>query len=471
MDRPGASVYTLIAKRFLAPVLDSCRGTRTMRCLKELEQSQWWPRYRILELQNERLRQLVQYAYDRVPYYRRIFDESALKVSDIECVQDLVKLPVLTRRLIRDNFDDIAAPGFPSKEVIPNSTGGSSGEPLEFYSTRDDYYNWGYAASLRAHSWAGYELGDKLVVFRAIRPYRSKMERFMEIPRRFFSRTLIIGAKEMSSERLLLLARKLEDFQPAIIRGYPSAIYLLAQLIEREGKPRLRPRAIIVHSEQVYDYQRELFTKVFRCQTYSHYATWEIHPIASECSEHSGYHIAAENVIVEIVDDEGKPVPVGGEGRTLITNLHNYAMPFIRYDNGDVGALSDKACPCGRGLPLLAKLTGRATDFIRTKSGMVVPGLALHVPWYSFPSLGIEQFQIVQETYGDVVLKLVAGREYPKERKDEIAREIIDIYRSRFGEDLDITIEFVDQIPTTKDGKRRVVISNLPEGAGEKFCP
>ncbi len=445
----------------LAPVLDFSRGTKTLKCRKVLEQSQWWPWDRILELQNERLRQLVKYAYDNVPYYRRIFDERALKPSDIEYVQDLVKLPVLTKRLIRDNFDDIIARGFPGKEVIPNATGGSAGEPLEFYSTRDDFYNWGYAASLRAHSWAGYELGDKLVVLREQR-YRSKMERFMEIPRRFFSRTLLISTKEMSPERLLLLARKLEDFQPAIIRGYPSAVYLLARLIEREGKPRLRPRAIIVDSEQLYDYQRELFKKVFECQTYIHYASWEVHPIAGECPEHSGYHIAAENVIVEVVDDEGKPVPVGGEGRILVTNLHNYAMPFIRYENGDVGALSDKACPCGRGLSLLAKLTGRTTDFIRTKSGGSIPGIAL--PWYFFHTLGIEQFQVVQETYGEIVIKLVLEREYPKKHKDKIAKEIINIYRDIFGEDLDVTIEFVDHIPTTRLGKRRVVISKLPAG-------
>ncbi len=413
-----------------------------------------------MELQNQRLRQLVRHAYDKVPYYRRIFDERALKPNDIECSEDLGKLPVLTKQLIRNNFDNLMAPDFPAKELIPNCTGGSTGEPLSFYSTRDDLCIWGFAAAQRAYKWAGNELGEKCLWLRQRQPYRSTMEKLRETAAQFFERILFLDANEMSVESLPLFVKKLEDFQPKFMRGYPSAIYLLARFIEREGKPRLRPKAIITTSEQLYDYQRDLFSKVFQCETYSHYTSWEVHAIATECPEHSGYHIAAENTIVEIADDEGRPVPVGGEGRVLITNLHNYAMPFIRYDMGDLGVSSDKACPCGRGLPLLAALNGRTTDVIFTRSGKSIPGIAL--PWDFLASLGVEQFQIVQETYERVVVKLVLGREYPGERLDKLTREIISQYRPIFGEDVDITVELVDQILPTEVGKRRVVISNLP---------
>lgn len=459
-------MYRWITRHLLVPLLDFWRGTKTRQCRRELEESQWWPRDKILELQNERLRKLINYAYERVPYYRRIFDKRALKPGDIERAQDLVKLPVLTKRLIRDNFDDITAQGFPSQEVISTSTGGATGETLKFYSTKDTSRNWGSAAARRIQGWAGYEAGDKVIEFRVLPPYRSRKRRLGEAITRFFGRILVIDTREMSPERLLLLARKLEAFKPAFIRGYPSAIYLLARLMEREGKPRLRPRAIIPFGEQLYDYQRELFTKVFRCEIYNWYSAHEASTMTGECSEHSGYHITAENHIIEIVDDEGKPVPVGGEGRILVTNLHNYAMPFIRYDIGDVGALSDKACPCGRGLPLLAKLGGRTLDFIRTKSGEPIPGLAL--PWAFLVHLGVEQFQMVQETEGEAVLKVVLDREYPREYKDEITKKVRDIYKGKIGEDLDITVEFVDQIPTNKAGKRSFVISNLPprEDAG-----
>ena len=455
-------MYNFIARHILAPVLDFSRGTRTMKCLKELEQSQWWPRDKIVELQNQRLRQLVKHAYGKVPYYRRLFDDRALKPNDIERAEDLVKLPILTKQLIRNNFDNLVAPGFPAKDLVPNCTGGSTGEPLVFYSTRDDHYNWGLAARQRAGGWSGYKIGDKGVLLVHIRPYRSTIAKIRETAKDFFNRIMLFDPKDMPSEKFMLFVSKLEDFQPKFIMGHPSAIYLLARFIERERKHKLRPRAIMIGAEQLYDYQRDLFSKVFQCETYNHYASWELNSIASECPEHSGYHITAENVIVEIVDDDGEPLPVGKEGRVLITNLHNYAMPFIRYDIGDLGVSSDKACPCGRGLPLLATLSGRTCDVIFTRSGKPVPGVA--IPMEFLVPYGIEQFQIVQETYERVVVKLVLGREYPPEHIDKLTREVISQYRPIFGEGMDIAIELVDQIPLTRAGKRKVVISNLPEG-------
>ena len=126
----------------------------------------------------------------------------------------------------------------------------------------------------------------------------------------------------------------------------------------------------------------------------------------------------------------------------------------------DVGVASDKACPCGRGLPLLAALKGRITDVIFTRSGKSIPGIAL--PWGLFASLGVEQFQIVQESYQRVVVKVVLGGEYSKERAKKVNREIISQYQPILGEDMDIAVEFVDHIIPTREGKRRLVISNLP---------
>ncbi|MFC1979901.1 phenylacetate--CoA ligase family protein [Chloroflexota bacterium] len=454
-------MYNFIARHMLASVLDFSRGTRTMKCLEELEKSQWWSRDKILELQNQRLRQLVRHAYDNVPYYRRIFDKRALKLSDIECSEDLVKLPVLTKKLIKDNFDNLTARGFPSKKIIRSATAGSTGEPLRFYSTRNDWRNWGNAAYLRAYGWSGYEIGDKRVDVSGRNPDHSALKVIRYRAIEFFERVVLLDVKEMSVGNMTLLTGKLDNLQPEFINGYPTAIYLLARFIQREGGPRLRPRAVITVSEQLYDYQRELFRKVFQCETYSHYDSWEMHAIATECSEHSGYHIAAENVIVEAVSDEGNPVLFGEEGKILVTNLHNYAMPFIRYDIGDVGAISDQVCSCGRGLPLLSKLSGRTTDVILTRSGRCIPAMAL--PWGFLADLDIEQLQIAQESYEKVVVKLVLDHELPQSRLDEITREIIRQWRPQLGENMDINIELVDQIPLTRAGKHKMVISNLPE--------
>jgi phenylacetate-CoA ligase len=265
----------------------------------------------------------------------------------------------------------------------------------------------------------------------------------------------------MSTERLPLFTKKLRDFQPEFIAGYPTAIFLLAQFVEKEGKPKIRPKAIFTGGEQLYDYQRDLFWKVFECEVYSHYASMEMHNIASECPEHTGYHISSENVVVEIVNSEGELVPVGEEGRVLTTNLHNYAMPFIRYENGDVAAISDSSCTCGRGLPLLATISGRTTDVIFTKDGKCIPGISL--PFNVFDSPGIEQFQIVQETRDKVIIRLVLDRKCPRNHVDDAVKQMVYKYRSILGEDTDVSVEFVDQILPTRSGKRRVVISNEPE--------
>jgi phenylacetate-CoA ligase len=454
-------MYKSIAKHILAPLLDVYRGTKTMKCLQELEKTQWWPRDRILALQKERLRRLVSHAYDNVPYYHRIFEERGLKPEDIQTAEDLVKLPVLTKQLVRNNFRELMAKDFPQKEIVPHSTGGSTGEPLRFYRTKEDFYNWGSAAELRAYGWAGYEIGERCALLWEKYPYNSTIERFTRTFKEFLERIVVFNAQEMSSEKLRLFWKKMEKLQPEFIRGYPTTIYLLSQFAEREGNLNIRPKAIIAAGEKLHDYQRDLFGKVFECEAYSFYGTNEAHVIAAECPEHSGYHITTENIIVEVVEAKGEPVPIGEEGRILITNLHNYAMPFVRYEMGDLGALSDQACPCGRGLPLLATVTGRAADNIFTKSGRCVPGISL--PFRIFASPGIEQFQIVQETYEKVVIKLVLNREYPEDRLNQSIKEILNQYRSILGEDMNISIEFVDQIPPTKSGKRRIVISNVPK--------
>lgn len=419
------------------------------------------PGREVLVLQDERLRRLVKYAYDNVPYYHKIFEQRALKPDDIESSRDLVKLPILTKRLIRDNFSDLVARGFPKRELITCYTGGSTGEPLRFYGARKDIHGWGCAAGLRAYGWVGYEVGAKCALLCEKSPYESTTARFSRITRHFLERIVLFDALEISEEKLPLFAKRLEGFQGGFIKGYPTAIYLLARFIEREGQPKIRPKAIIAVGEELSDFQRELFSKVFECDVYVYYGSVEVQAIASECSQHSGYHISAENIVVEIVDDEGKPVPAEGEGRILLTSLHSYAMPFIRYEIGDIGMISDRACPCGRGLPLLAAIQGRTADVIFTRSGKAIPGVTL--PFRVFVFLGVEEFQIVQETYEKVVIKVVLGREYPRDNLDEVVRKIVGQFRPALGEDVEIVTEFVDQIPSTRRGKRRFVISNVPE--------
>jgi phenylacetate-CoA ligase len=452
-------VYPYLARHIFGPALDFSRGTRTMHYLKELEASQWWSRSKILELQNECLGKLMEQTYRDVPYYRRIFDERALKPCSIHSAKDLEKLPVLTKQIIRDHSAELLSAGFTARQRVRFSTGGSTGEPLQFYRTRPDELSRDLAAAQRALGWAGYELGDKLARIAVVRPYPSIIHRISESGKHLFERYLMIDAKQVSAQTLPFYVKQLEKFQPRFICGYPNAIELAARFILKAGRPHLKPAAIITDSEQLYDYQRELFSSVFGCPTFSNYDSWEAHAIATECAEHSGLHIAAENLIVEIVDDAGNQLSAGREGRIAITSLHNHAMPFIRYIIGDLGVAKDELCHCGRGLPLLAGLSGRTTDVIYTKSGKAISGTALlHV---FLPPMGVSQFQFVQESYEKVVIKVIMDRNYPKAYLDDLTSRLTQRYKKLLEENLDIRIEFVDAIPLTKDGKRKVIISKL----------
>jgi phenylacetate-CoA ligase len=290
--------------------------------------------------------------------------------------------------------------------------------------------------------------------------YHSTIEKIKGMAQNYLERMKIFDVLAMSLGEIPLIARKIEAINPEFIRGYPSAIYLLARFLEKEGANKLRLKSIMTIAEKVEDYQRDLFRKVFRCEVYSLYSAREANNIASECSSHHGYHITAENILVEIVDNQGTPVPTGQGGRILVTDLFNRAMPFIRYDIGDIGALSDDACSCGRGLPILMKLEGRISDFIFPRSGKPIPGLSLNQHFFERLE-GVIQWQIVQESYEKVLVELVLDRVYPKLHTDKLKSDIIGRYQPILGDDTVIGVEIVDQIPLTVNGKRRYVVSKV----------
>ncbi len=452
-------MYNRIARYALAPILDLLRGTRAVKTLREYEESQWWPHEKIAELQNRRLGQLIQYAYDNVPYYRRLFKENNLNPQDIQNSQDLVKLPILTRPIIKSNFEEMLAPNFPVKERIKLCTGGTLGQPLTFYTTLSDHIDTSFALNQRIFSDIGFELGDKNVTLFIKWPYDSMKERLLQTTSIFFQRRLSFDVRKMPADTMLPIAGKIARFRPKFILGYPSAIEQLARCVLTEKKWEISPKGIITNSEQLYDYQRDLFRRAFSCDTYDFYCSREQHVIATECREHSGHHIAAESVVLEILNDKGNPVHPGEEGRIVITNLHNYAMPFIRYEIGDIGVYSDKTCRCGRGLPLLASIKGRMHDTIVTRSGRVIPGI--YLAERVFANLDVNQYQIVQETYEKVVVKVVLPPGYPERRVGELNSSIIAEFSPVLGDEIEISIEVVDQIPLSPAGKRRIVKSYL----------
>lgn len=404
---------------------------------RKLMKSQWERPALIQQISMKKLQALLKHSYNNVSYYHKIFKERNLDPKNIKSTQDLQKLPILTKSDIKENFTKLTAVNFPLKRLIPGSTGGSTGEPVKFLNDRNSLV-WINAAVLRSFYWAGYRRFNKLVNVWgfpensvSIKPWQRQLT------------ISTFGADDAKMKYFLDLIKK---FKPKGIRGYASSLYLLARLTDY-----MNLSFVISTSEMLFEHYRKLIEEKFNCEVYDNYSGREF-MIASECEEHNGYHIAAENLIVEFVRDDEHVSP-GEFGEILITDLTRYGMPLIRYQVGDVGRASDAACSCGRGLPLIKSIEGRVTDFIWTPSGKFVSSPAVTL---LFKDMDVKQYQVVQESKEKLVIKIVKGLNYSE--KD--THFILSNFR-KYIDDMVIKVEFTDEIPPTKSGKRRVVISEI----------
>ena len=279
-----------------------------MQCLRELEGSQWWPLERIQQLQSERLQRLIHHSYENVPYYRRLMDAGGLSPGRIRTAADLSLLPILTKADVREYRSDLLAEGFPRRELLEGRTGGSTGEPLVFYSSRESRSSRGIARTLRALEWAGTYPGDPSVVVMRRRYSDSFWSAQFRRAVRLLSRTAFEDCADFSDSSLPFVVWRISGLRPRLLTGYPSALCIIAEFIRDSGIPSPDVKAIVVGGEALFDEQRSLLRDVFGCEPLSAYSSYENFDIAMECNAHAGLHVAAEDLVVEIVDDAGRPV-------------------------------------------------------------------------------------------------------------------------------------------------------------------
>ncbi|MCD6461915.1 MAG: phenylacetate--CoA ligase family protein [Thermoplasmata archaeon] len=450
-------IYNLLSEHLIYPFFDAVRGTRNIKRFNFLRKSQYWPREDLERYTDRLLRDIIRHAYDTVPYYHRIFKERGLKPEDMRTAGDLKKLPVLRKEDIKANWKDMVSTTH-GGQGIEYRTGGSTGTPLRFLVTKD-MLSWGSAAVYRIMEWAGIMLGDRgVLIWGSNFDINEKKSLYQRIRGRI-KRYTILDAFILNEERLRTYASVLHDIRPRFIRGYASPLYMVARYIEENGLPAPHPLAVISTSEKLYDFQREKIEEVFQCPVFDHYGGRETSLSASECREHHGYHLSVENTIVEIA--RGDEVVGPGElGEMLLTDLHNRAMPFIRYAVGDLAAMGpDEKGPCGISLPFLSRLEGRLHHFIVTRDGTYIPG-------EFFPHMmkdleGVREYQVYQRNRGEVEIRLVlAGDAGSTDSMEETIRERIAMY----APDLEVRFRYMDSIPVPESGKR---LFTLSEAAGD----
>ncbi|MDO8071154.1 glycosyltransferase [Janthinobacterium sp. SUN176] len=448
--RPGA--YTRCVARWLFPLHEWLKGHHSARLLRRLERSQWWSAQQLEAWQLARLRALLRHAGAHVPHYRALFARSGFDPEQVRQLADLARLPLLRKRDIaaaRDSFKSARAVG-----LRPFATGGSSGEPLQFFLGRRRVSH-DIAAKWRATRWWGVDIGDREAVLWGSPIELHAQDRVRRL-RDALLRTTLLPAFAMSSDRLDGYVRQLRRWRPRMLFGYPSALCRIASHAGARDLPLdgLGVKVAFVTAERLYDEQRAQIAAAFGCPVANGYGGRDAGFIAHECPD-GGMHITAEDLIVEILDGQGQPLPPGVTGEIVVTHLATQDYPFIRYATGDMGALGTQPCACGRGLPLLQKIEGRSTDFLTAMDGTVMHGLALVYIVRELPQ--VRSFKIIQETLLRTRVLLVC-----QPRLDDATRAVIVTgFQARLGAQVDVVIEEVDEIAAEASGKYRYVLSKV----------
>lgn len=429
-------------------------GKKFERSLDEFEKRQWLSAEDLRQFQNEHLNRLIAYCYLKVPYYRKIMDSSGLKPNDIKTVDDLQKLPVLTRDDVRLNADQLVASDIKRFQLTYGHTSGTTGSPLAI--------GWDRHACLvknvvdwRQKKIADLSPGDKIAFFfyREITPIEQKKPPFWR--HNWTLNHIFFSIYHLSQKNLPEYIRKLVSFGPKAIEGYPSTIYIIARYM-LDSNTSLPLKAVFATSEPLMPFQRETIEKAFDCRIFDFYGMSERVIFATECTAHNGLHINDDYGITEILSNDNRPVSVGEMGRIVATGLHNYAMPLIRYQTTDITSLQNKLCSCGRHFPLMENITARDVETITTKDGRyiswaILDGLCDHMT-------DISEFQFIQESRELITIKIVRYPNYSEKNTEYILQGMQRI----LGEGMKVEIEFVDSIPRTKSGKFRLVISKVP---------
>lgn len=422
-------------------------GLRFTKYYVWLSKVQWLSKEEIDKIKNERLCKLIKHAYENVPYYKKVFNERKLKPRDIQCEEDLKLLPILKKDDVRKNFKFLIAKNFRKYNPIVEHTGGTTGKPLKFYvdklsSTIHDACVWRY------RNWAGYKYKERMVIMR----YETFHASSEKVPFKIHGNYLYISSYHLKYNNINEYLKIIEKFKPKAIWAFPSTLYIISTYINNNNlKLNIGLKAIFTSSETLFSYQRKAIEEAFRCRIFDWYGSNEDVVTAAECPQ-GRYHVTEEGIL-EIVDFKNNVCPPGGRGKVIGTSLWNYAMPLIRYELGDIASISNGRCACGRGLTLLNSIEGRIDDIIITKDGRFVGRLdeAFH---YSF---GIRESQIIQPEPGKIILRIVKDQNFSDKDLKVLDCEL----RKRLGVDMDITYEFTDEIPRTRSGKFKFVVSHV----------
>jgi phenylacetate-CoA ligase len=435
-----------------------------LRLRNFFERSQWWPQTQLQDYQEERLRQVIRHAYHHVPYYQDLFRRLKLTPEDIRGLSDLPKIPRLSKATLRREFRRLQAVDKERYHPRCVQTSGTSGEWVRFLVDKPSnvlefVYYW------RHWSWAGYRLGMRFAEFSSHYFMRQASD---AQPPFHFQRglgRLLLNSLSISADTADLYARAIRTYRPLFLKGLPSVLYYFALFLKQAGKADISFKGIFSTGEMLLGRQRRIIEETFQCKVFDSYGHMERTVAVSECLA-GRLHINPEYGILELTDKQPlsrerstgtsscKPV---FSAKVVGTSLHNFSMPLIRYEVGDIVEASeeDDSCPCGRDMPRVLRINGRQEDVITTPDGRIVT--TLFIVFDEIP--GIQRGQVVQEALDRLKVRVVRSLEYTNKSEENLLNYI----RRFVGANMHIDLEYVhgEVLNPGGAGKFRAVISNL----------
>ena len=416
--------------------------------LYSLRRSQWRSQDQLRRIQWKRLRSLVRHCYERVPYYRQLFDSAGIKPEDVRGLSDLGHIPATSREALQQAApQDLFADGKRPARSIERRTSGTTGRPLSIVLTPREREAQDFVQA-RALMENGLRLRDRRAVF--VAPW--------QIPDRdhWFQRLGVWRKAHFSIfDDVRQQMPDLERLSPDSLAGTPAVLKLIAQETAKTGGRRIAPRTVFSTADILDSGTRQLLESAFDVRVTDIYGSLEFGCIAWQCPEGDGYHVNSESVVLELLDG-GEPVSPGETGEVVCTSLISYAMPFLRYRLGDMCTVAEEPCTCGRGLPLINAVQGRSNDAMRLSHGQVVTPQAVADTMVTLGRM-IEQFTVVQESEDRVSVQLVRGPEFG-EQTVQLAKKGL---RELLGDAVELEFSTVDHIDRDASGKQRAIVSRV----------
>ncbi len=434
----------ILRLNIILPVAEKLKGLKALHWYHHILDMNTWSKEQITDWQNQQLRDFVRHAYEHTIYYRELFDSLGLTPEDIQTIDDLKKLPVLTKDTIRARFDDFVPDNITQFPHRKDSTGGTTGEPMHYLTSED---TWGYVTAAKMVAWktTSYKYGDKFVALGSASLFKKKAS----LVRRIYDwirQEIPLNSMSLSDELCQTYIDKMRREKIHYIYGYASSIYLLAKYAHDNQVDMSFVKGAFTTSENLTSTYRAMIEKTFQCRVMDCYGCRDAGVACYEVKPNEYY--VSYGSILEIVD----PIQ-DGMGTVVSTNVLNYAFPVIRYDYGDVVQMATNQTTYNG--QVITQVFGRTSDVLQLDNGHVLtsPGFTILMNKFDVVAYDIQK---ISGSEIKMQIQPVTGK-WNAEQESILTKEM-----QRFvGDGCQFTIEYVDHFEPLKNGKRRYFMNDL----------